>query len=516
LVLALALAVVMRPTLRPDKPGLVAVLALASAFALGEGDLAVDLHWLHLPLVVAVLGLIPAVTVARCFRSVDMIAVLFHKDFGMQGVSLAGLKNEIATAVISSGLILVASIGLGHHWSQEARILPPVIVALLLANPFVQFGLRRHALWLVSADLTVRLVAPTIVPDAPRPDLVIVYLEGLDRRFADGTRFGSIYQPLARFAEAGISFTNVRQIAGTGWSLAGMVASQSGVPVPPRSLHYQSRTADLKRFMPGTVFLGDVLAEKGYSSRFIVGGDLGFGGIGAMYATHGITGQTGLDELQAIYPPDEFAAAKVDWFIDDQMVLDAAHKAHVKLISRPEPLALIVETIGPHGPKGILSRRKTGTGRAGETRDIALAAACLVDEVVEFLDGICARQAEHGRALRIVLLSDHLNHTLQTSRGAARHDDSNTVIFWGAPGDAGRVVERPGSMVDVFPTMLEWLGWSPAPAAAGIGKSLLSPTQTLVEEFGVATVDRMVLSDAAFANQIWDEAACLAERPGTA
>jgi len=60
------------------------------------------------------------------------------------------------------------------------------------------------------------------------------------------------------------------------------------------------------------------------------------------------------------------------------------------------------------------------------------------------------------------------------------------------------------------------LGWSEGPAAAGIGRALLSDTPTLVDEFGVPAIDGMIQSGAAFANLIWDEGACLAERPATA
>lgn len=139
----LAFLVVLRPTLRPDRLGIAAVIALVAGTALGWGDVWILPAWSVLPLLVAALVLIPAVAIARSFGRVDMIAFLFHKEFGMQGAALASLKNEIATATISALLILIATCGLSSYWALETTV--PLLVAtmLLLANPFVRFGAMR-------------------------------------------------------------------------------------------------------------------------------------------------------------------------------------------------------------------------------------------------------------------------------------------------------------------------------------------------------------------------------------
>jgi hypothetical protein len=76
------------------------------------------------------------------------------------------------------------------------------------------------------------------------------------------------------------------------------------------------------------------------------------------------------------------------------------------------------------------------------------------------------------------------------------------VIFLGGPDRPG-VIDRAGSMPDVFPTLLEWLGWADGPVAAGLGRSLLSDPMTLVEEFGKARLDRLVSHDVALGKAVW-------------
>jgi phosphoglycerol transferase len=506
LCMACCLAVILRPTLAPDKPGIVATLALAGAALVGGTDLIPHPHLLHGVLFLGILALVPGVVIARSFRRIDMIAILFHREFGMQGATLVGLKNEIATAVISAMPLLLAILGLHEALKLPESAVAAALGAVLLANPFLRYAALR--LWQRPRPSVLRdwLTKPQIKASDARPDLVVVYLEGVDRRFFDHQVFGPITAKLQAYAADGISFTRVGQIAGTGWSLAGMVATQSGVPVAPRGLNFMKRLEEVPVFMPTAPFLTDILHAKGYDSHYVVGGDTEFGGIGPMYRTHRIGRMTGIEEMRGLFPEAAVKAATAGWFLDDQMVLDAALRVHDQLLRKAAPYALIVETIGPHGPRGTISRRWTDSGKT-EHSDIPRSVACLVDEVDEFLAQIRATQPA-DRDLRIVLLSDHLNHSPTVPKTGPAYEGFNTVIFWGAPDRKGGVIDRPGSMVDVFPTLLDCMGWAEAPVAAGIGRSLLSSPLTLVESFGIAEVDRMITGDAGFANQIWDVADC--------
>ena len=467
----------------------------------GGSDLIPHPHFLHGILFLGMLALVPGVVIARSFRRIDMIAILFHREFGLQGATLAGLKNEIATALISAMLLFLAVLGLHGLLHHSEIVVGSALGATLVANPFLRYAASR--LWDRPRPSVLRdwLTSPRLQVSDARPDLVVVYLEGVDRRFADPQVFGTITAKLQAYADEGISFTRVGQIAGTGWSLAGMVATQSGVPVAPRGLNFMKRLEEVPVFMPTVHFLTDVLHAKGYDSHYVVGGDTEFGGIGPMYRTHRIGRMTGIDTLRGMFPEDDVKAATAGWFLDDEMVLDAARRVHDELVRNAAPYAMIVETIGPHGPRGTISRRWTQSGRT-EHCDIPRSVACLVDEVDEFLADLRAAQPP-GRDLRIVLLSDHLNHAPSVQKTGPTYEGFNTVIFWGAPDRKGAVIDRPGSMVDVFPTLMDWLGWAEAPVSAGIGRSLLSPPPTLVERFGIAQVDRMVTSDAGFANRVW-------------
>ncbi len=501
--LALAGAIIARHDIRPDKPGLLAIVLLVAGAVLAGPSPWSALPLSFLPAMLAGLLLVPAVAITRSFGRIDMIAILFHQDFGFEGASLAGIRNEITTGVLAATVALLSLLGLNALAGSPALLLPGATVVMLAANPILRHGLARLPTRPKDSDLANRLVDPPLAPSEPLPDILIVYLEGTDRRFADTRVFGQTYAGLAEFAAEGLSLTRIGQVAGTNWSVAGMTASQAGVPILPRGFQFKTGADKLSRFMPDLHFLGDHLAALGYERHFLVGNEADFAGTGAMYRTHCIPEITSGKTVTSLFPPDEVMAAQVSWFMDDQMVLDAARKVHARLAPSANPIALIVETIGPHGPKGCLSRRWTTGGKAEETHDIAHSVECLTTEVLELVEDLRAATVERRRQLRVVLLSDHLNHTPSLAKAGPEFEGYNTAILWGDPRHVGKVIDRPASMMDLYPTLLDWLGWSPAPVAAGLGRSLLSAPQTLVEEFGLAGLDAMLVSDARLAARLW-------------
>jgi phosphoglycerol transferase len=506
--LGLGIAVSVLPRMRGDEPGVIAVPLLIAALVAGGGAL-----WRRVPLaaygavLLAVLALVPFTVIARGFGRVDMMAVLFHAGFGMEGATLEGLSAETFTAIVAGVMILIATWALGSLWRLGARPFLALAAGLLALNPGVQFlagSLLRPA---VASDLATRLAVPVITADAPRPDILIIYLEGLDRRFADRDTFADAYDPILELETQAIRFDNVGQIVGTAWSLAGMVASQCGIPVLPKGLLFKNNFETVERFLPGATCLGDLLVPQGYRAEYVVGGDLQFGGIDNFYRTHAITGQTGFDEQRALYPTDTFEAANIDWILDDQMTFDTAEMKLDSLLPGTEPFLMVVETIGPHGAVGYLARRCSEDGRGKKTRNALAVVHCTASLARDFVQ---LAQARHAAArpeappLHVVVVSDHLSHNAEAPAGAPHLAGRNTALFLRA-GQVATVVDRPASMIDILPSLLDWAGLSAAPVAAGLGRSMLSPAPTLVEEYGIETLDAMLRGDGDLAARLWAE-----------
>ena len=492
------------PNVKPDKPGIAAILCLIFAAVLGGRSLWKVPNWYYIMVLVPALLMVPFIVIARAFGSVDMMALAFHTNFGIQGATLAGLENEILAAMLSMIIVISSALFAANVLAMPRVVFGAVGAALLLSNPVVQFQARRILFPPPDSDLALHYVDKvTLTPTDPLPDVLIVYMEGTDRQYEDAAIFGDAFAPINALKSDALTFTQVAQIAGTGWSVAGMVASQCGVPALPKGLLDGRKMDAVADFMPSVTCLGDLLLPLGYRAEYVVGSEKEFGGIDKFYRHHAITTLTGTDEIKRMVPQAEFDSAFVDWILDDQMVFDVARDRHAALIADDKPYALIVQTSGPHGKPGILSRRCVGDGVAQNSKDVRELARCTVDLSVSFIEELRQKQAVRGRPLRTMLLSDHLNHAGIEPGVSPDFAGFNTVLMIGGP-MAGQVNDSPGAMVDVFPTFLEWAGLASPPVAAGIGRSLISGPPSLLAGRGLTVMDAMLSNDAALADKIWE------------
>jgi phosphoglycerol transferase len=497
---AIGVAVAAFPWIKPDKPGIAALLVLIALLAL------VRLSPWNGPqrgwwmLILALAALLPFAVVARSFGRIDMLSFFFHLDFGMEGASLAGLENEIAAGVLSTLFILIAALGLNAALGRPRLFLVGIAVGLVLLNPLIRFAAAAALTPPVDSGLERRLADPEPLVPASRPDLVIVYLEGFELRYRDPALFGDAFAALQPYADRALDLTGVRQVEGTGWSLAGVIASQCGVPLLPNGLRFRNNFTAQTDFLSGRTCLSDILTAHGYRAEFVVGGDLGFGGLDHFLQTHGYQGQYGMAEVSAMFPPDEVEAATIGWILDDQMTFDAARLRHAALIASPQPYMLVVQTIGPHGRTSWLSRRCSPDGRGAFSSDITAVVRCTAEDTARFLDDLQA--AQPGRPVNIVILSDHLSHYPGEDRGWPQENRRNTLLLI-SPGTAPGVNDAAGSMLDVYPTLLDWLGLAAPPMRAGLGVSLFSGEPTLAAEFQPDDLNYTFLHDPRLANAVW-------------
>lgn len=465
--------------------------------------------WRFLLLVPLILILIPFAVTARGFGRVDMVAFFFHAQFGIDNDSILPLVEEIVMVAVALAILVLATLGLlallrpKGRWA-ESLVLAAVAAVLVGINPLSAFAMQRVLYPAPDLGLETMLVTPVPVrsPD-PLPDLVYVYLEGLDRRFIDPEVGGDSYAAINGLAAEGLSLLGIGQVTGTGWSLGGMVASQCGVPLLPKGLLDTDSLEVVTDFLPALTCLTDILQSEGYTMEFLVGGHETFAGIDAFYASHGVHEIFGKARVMGLFPRDEVAQADVGWVVDDQMIYDAAQLRFAALSAEPAPLALFIETFGPHGDTGAVSRDCTKDGKAAKTDDHIHQVRCLAELTRDFVADLRAAHAASGRQndLRIVVQSDHLNHG-RFWLPVAPELDTNTVILLGGP-EVGAVNTTPGSAVDLYPTLLDWLGFGVT--SAGLGHSLLDENAppTLVERYGLEMLDRALQGATALADQIW-------------
>ena len=430
-------------------------------------------------------------------RASDMLAVGFEGFSGMIARYLG-----LALIVVSASVILSAS----HPIHRNVILV--VALATLIGSPVSQYGFRL----LVPNPLHASIAPASSVtpPDilsrpAQKKNVVIIYLESLERSYRDLPETRAAFETLAELEDAGLSLLNIGQVSGTNFTSGGIVASQCGVPLVPRGVFAVDRQTsenagklpEFSDFLASTECLGDLLSAEGYATSYLNGSDLSIYSKGAFFQSHGYQRVRGLSSFDGW----ETEARRNIWGMNDDLLFERLTDELRRLAASGQPFLLGALTLATHGPDAYLSQ-DCPPAAEGDS-NIPNAIACTGRRVQAFVHEI----DRLGLADNTIVLiqSDHLafRNTLDQALTAVEDNRRNFVTFLGA-GQTGRI-ERAGAMIDVYPTLLELLGYRLRDGKANMGQSLLSANETLVERFGAEDVSTAFSGNIALQRRLWLE-----------
>lgn len=448
--------------------------------------------------------LLPFTVIVLIFGHVDMAGFVFHLIVGVGGTPWRDMAPFIVTAIVFHAAIIFSVWSLLPILDRLVVVLPALITFFLIVNPLVSglFVGKIYARFVPQPSIVPEFVPVITQRPDEKPNLVIIYLEGFDYGYMDAHRFGDMAAPLRRIENMGMSFINVEQIAATGWSLAGTVATQCGVPLMPHGAIGEYDNLD--RVVPGVRCLPEILEAEGYTLSYttgsaITGEHLGHYGYGAYFSrteTLEIFDETAIRTMM----PDLAPALPGGWGIPDGDVFAFAKRLLEKNANLDQPFAMFVATMDTHGPKAVVSPQCTHDGKGHVGNEMGPSVECTARLAENFVTYV---KKKYGDSVKIALMSDHLNHMSDLTDRLEQKPRRNTVILLDSS-RSGERIERAGSMVDVFPTMLDWLGFLPEnKTRAALGTSLLSDDKTLVERIGSEELNRRLFVDTELTSLLW-------------
>lgn len=454
--------------------------------------------WSLLP--IALWGLY--VYLSDSFGIVDLGAIFFHLQAGM--TDHGGVDRKLAAVLYSLSMAaLLASftwlVRTDHRWRLAERLLA---LALLASNPLL-YGMTQRGAAIVTDDgawLDRRYVKPVILqaPEEP-PNLLLLYLESIERTYADRERFGDAYAHLEAVGAQGRVFEAVRQIDNTGWTMAGMIASQCGTPLMPAGLLHDVQFEPLGRVVPGVRCLGDLLSEHGYRLTYLGGASTAFAGKGIFYEDHGFERVLGREELRSRLENPDYLN---NWGLYDDSLYDFTLEEIRRLSEESdEPWGVVNLTLAGHAPHGYPAQACLDRQGEFDGVDILYSVECsawLVRDLIERLEaeGLLENTL-------VVVASDHLTMRVSAWDELIRGERDNTFILLGPEVPLGRL-RRESSTIDIFPTILEAMGFLIDNHRAGLGTSLLSPTSTLLERYGQDELSARLRQESALQKRLWE------------
>lgn len=288
----------------------------------------------------------------------------------------------------------------------------------------------------------VALAAP------PRRNLILIYAESLEATYGDARLFGTdLLAPLKQLGAQ--SFPSYRQAPGTGWTIAGMVATQCGVPLRVYS-QQDLRDRERRAFLPRATCLGDILAAQGYRNVFMGGAPLSFAGKGTFLRDHGYQERWGRYEFEKLgFAPQEAN----EWGLYDSALFERARRRLTELQAAGTPFNLTLLTLDTHNPFGFLSPSCRGEG----AKDFEGVVACNARLIANFIKS--AHASGDLKNTLVVVLSDHLAMPNPVWDKLTQPPERRLFNLFVA--DPPLTLPRQSADMlpfDMFPTILEGLG----------------------------------------------------------
>ncbi|MHA7279623.1 LTA synthase family protein [Arthrobacter sp. MDT2-2] len=330
-------------------------------------------------------------------------------------------------------------------------------------------------------DLGDYYVEPTVTSDADERNLVLIYLESGEATLEDDQLFEKdAFAPLkevTRAADGWQSVEDLQQYQGGGWTMAGLVGTQCGVPLKAGGSAAGSAPSndlggDTETYLGGLTCLGDVLEEHGYESVFLGGANASFAAKETFLRTHGYSEVKDLSDWRAAGEPEE--NFRSDWGLSDERLMsharDEIDRLHAEAERTGEPFNLTLLTLDTHEPVHVYDYCDVDTQNV-----VTSVFSCSMTQVAGFVDYL--KEKGYLEDTAVVITGDHLK---LMSAGNAFHeqldDHGNRTVFnriW-VPGGAAPLRPRVDQL-NMYPTILEAAGLTLQDHEAGLGVSAFAP-----------------------------------------
>ncbi len=405
-------------------------------------------------------------------KGVDF-SVLYHVKYGLAGAGFGAYSTLIYSSLFT--VLLFSGAGFYFLFKKKQISTAPGPAIFILSLFCLAVAVLVHP---ATVDL-YRLSAseeggsffkyyrtPFLHPaQKEHRNFVYIYAESLERTYFDEQLFPGLAPHLKRLEAENISFSDINQFPQTGWTIAGMVASQCGVPMITPS--DGNSMGGMDSFMGGATCLGDLLNSEGYHLAFMGGADLSFAGKGKFFRTHGFIEVQGRYELTPRLADPTYLSP---WGLYDDSLFDLAVDKFEQLARTGKQFGLFLLTLDTHGSGEYLSRScaevKYGNGRNGALNGIACSDV-LITDFIRRLQKIPL----FGNTV-IIVASDH-KAMRNSAFGLLRKTGHRRNLFFiiDPEIEAPLVITDRGTTLDIWATALDVLGYR---SYLGLGRNLLA------------------------------------------
>ncbi len=403
-------------------------------------------------------------------------AVIYTITSSLSG---AGVSKYLLPG-LGLGLVLVLLFGLlswflrlrkGHRGNKLYSLLAVLLAfASIKTTPAYQqvASLIKSQVAKGNSDFYSHYKVPGTQIRGDKPNLIYIYAESLERTYFNEKAFPNLAPELSEIKNNAVDFSNTEQLPGTEYTIAGMVASQCGIPL--FAPFDGNASSSLSTFYPQNVCLGDILKASGYQNYFYQGASLSFAGKDLFLSSHGFDHLYGFNELKSVVKDPRY---RNDWGWYDDTLLDIVFDKYVELAQQHRPFSLFALTVDTHHPDGFISRtcQRNRYLWQGKNNKSFAAVACSQEHIARLIARIQATPWSSNTL--IVVSSDHL--AMNNTAYQALNQQARSDLFFMIQGNKAnsKVIPVKRSTLDNGATVLDAMGGD---NFIGLGRSSLSST----------------------------------------
>ncbi|WP_119396490.1 sulfatase-like hydrolase/transferase [Salinibius halmophilus] len=445
-------------------------------------------------------------------------AYFFHLDPATLTANLGEYALLISLALLQLGLLVALIIKRPRIKGIRLKKRAHVSAGLVMAGLFVVFAPFNSLATYLTFDNSAYDESGSVLlkhnSDNPfdisksteTKNLVLIYAESLEQGYFDEARFPGLLPELNKWRANSVNFTGLEQVYNTSWTVAGIVASQCGVPlISPYRSHDMNSLAPTSSFMSEAVCLTDVLAEHGYINQMMIGSDQRFAGKKYFFASHQFDQVDDFSTLSHAMPSEDY---KHGWGLYDDTLMEQVKLRYDQLVANSDqPFALQTVTVGTHPPHGELA-----DGCANYLDDpgkMRSALHCTDSHISGLIRHI--RQSPGSDNTIIAVVSDHLmmwGDTVDTLKQAPRR----LSFFINYPDQRSDTIDSEGTHFDIAPTLLNSMGFATS-GSFNFGHALEKQSSGLIASLGLPSeaVESKVVEQ--FVSSLWGEPLNISELP---
>ena len=272
-----------------------------------------------------------------------------------------------------------------------------------------------------------------------------------------------------------------KSIATQGWTIGSQIAKYCAVPL--KFPVYDS----IQRFMPNVRCMQDFLNDYGYKQLFVQGTDRKFASLGNFFETH-----SNIEMHDYVYFKDK-VTNRSGWGIDDMTLFEELKSDISKIAKEPHPFAVYAMTMDTHWPMGFVNEKCADKERSNRKEYYIQALKCSSKYVDDFIKW--SSEQEWFKNTVIVIQGDHMIPTMLRKLLQMPKSDSNFWYNVFVNTNIPQKKERDFSGFDMYPTILEMMGFDIWGHRIGLGTSLMSDEKTLLELLGAKSLDSLINFD---------------------